>query len=103
MCPRRTLPDADFGFVTARLDTVIRRNGFVLDPVLCQIVIFDAEVHVGDGVSDADGQAPVPTTIASPGCMRCPRNNRPELELGLVIARPETVIRRNAFVADPVL
>jgi hypothetical protein len=97
------LPDADFGFVTARLDTVIRRNGFVLDPVLWQIVIFDGDAVVGDGVADGDGQAPVPTTIASPVCIRCARNNRPELELGLVTARLDTVIRRNALVADPVL
>jgi hypothetical protein len=97
------LPDAEFGFVTARLDTVIRRNGFVLEPVLWQIVIFVGGVFVGDGVADADGQAPVPITIASPVCMRCALNTRPELEFGLVTALLDTVIRRNGLVLEPVL
>jgi hypothetical protein len=70
---------------------------------LWQIVILDGGVLVGDGVPDADGQAPAPITIASPVCMRCARSDRPELVLGLVTARPETVIRRNTLVADPVL
>jgi hypothetical protein len=38
----------------------------VLDPVLWQIVIFVAGVVVGAGVAVGDGQAAVPTTIASP-------------------------------------
>src|SRR5215207_7867203 len=64
--PRRTLPAGEFGFVTARLEIVIRRYGVVLDPVLWQIVIFVAGVVVGAGVAVGDGQAAVPTTIASP-------------------------------------
>jgi len=28
------LPEAEFVFVTARLETVMRRNGFVVEPVL---------------------------------------------------------------------
>jgi hypothetical protein len=60
------LPAGEFGFVTARLDSVIRRYGFALEPVLWQIVIFVAGVAVGAGVRFAAGHAAVPTTIASP-------------------------------------
>jgi hypothetical protein len=34
------LPAAEFGFAVARLETVIRRHGFVSEPVLWQIVSF---------------------------------------------------------------
>jgi hypothetical protein len=61
-----TRPDCDFGFATARLEIVIRRYGFVVEPVLWQIVIRAGAVLLGAGVADADGQAPVPTTMASP-------------------------------------
>jgi hypothetical protein len=70
MWPRSVRPDAELEFIHARLETVIRRNGFVLEPVVWQIVIFAGGVLVGCGVSDADGQAPVPTTITSPLCRK---------------------------------
>jgi hypothetical protein len=41
-CPRRSLPEREFGFAIARLETVIRRHGFESEPVLWQIVIFVA-------------------------------------------------------------
>ena len=72
MWPRRIVPDDDFGFVIARLETRIRRYGVVLDPVLWQIVIRLGGVFVGAGVSVADGQAAVPTTTASPVCLKWP-------------------------------
>ena len=81
----------------------MRRNGFVVEPVLWQIVIFAGGVLVGAGVTDGDGQAPVPTTIASPVCSRCARSVLPALEFGLVTALLESVIRRNGLLVEPVL
>ena len=66
MWPRRILPDEELGFVTARLETVIRRYGVVVEPVLWQIVIRAAGVDVGVGVTLVDGHAAAPTTTASP-------------------------------------
>jgi hypothetical protein len=103
MWPRSTVPDDDVGFVTARLDTVMRRYGFVADPVLWQIVIFVGGVLVGDGVTVGDGHEAVPTTTASPVWRRCPRSSLPERELGLLTARLETVIRRQGLASEPVL
>jgi hypothetical protein len=60
MWPRSVLPAGEFGFVTARLETVIRRYGFAVEPVLWQIVILEAGVFVGAGVAAADGQAAAP-------------------------------------------
>jgi hypothetical protein len=82
---------------------VIRRYGFVLEPVLWQIVIFAGGVAVGCGVTDADGHVPVPMTTTSPGCRRWAPTTFPELELGFVAARLETVIRRHGLLDDPVL
>lgn len=103
MWPRRTLPEAEFGLVTARLETVIRRNGFVVEPVLWQIVTFAGGVALGAGVAEAAGHAPVPTTIASPVCSKCARRTLPTLDVGLVIARLEIVMRRNELLVEPVL
>jgi hypothetical protein len=96
------LPDAELGFVTARLEIVIRRYGFESEPVLWQIVIFVAGVPVGAGVADADGHAAVPTTTASPVCRRWARSSLPEFDFGFAIARLETVIRRHGLDAEPV-
>jgi hypothetical protein len=97
------LPAGEFGFVTARLDTVIRRYGFVVELVLWQIVTFVGGVVVGAGVSVGDGHAAVPTTIASPAWRRWPRRTMPDFEFGFVIARLETVIRRQGLESEPVL
>jgi hypothetical protein len=90
MWPRRIFPDDEVGFDTARLETVMRRYGFVVDPVLWQIVILVGGVLVGAGVAVGDGHAAVPTTTASPVWRRCARSTFPEREFGLVIARLET-------------
>ena len=97
------MPDAEPRFVTARLEIVIRRYGFEVEPVLWQIVIFVAGVLVGAGVTDADGHGALPTTTASPVCLRWARSNLPDFDLGFAIARLETVIWRIWFDADPVL
>lgn len=60
------MPDNELGFVTARLEIVIRRNGLLVEPVLWQIVILVAGALVLGGVSAAAGHAAVPTTTASP-------------------------------------
>jgi hypothetical protein len=96
------LPGGEFGFVTARLEMVIRRYGFEVDPVLWQIVILVVGVLLGAGVSVGDGHAAVPTTTASPLCRMWPRNNRPDLDFGFIQARLEIVIRRHGFDAEPV-
>jgi hypothetical protein len=103
MWPRIVLPAGEFGFVTARLEIVIRRYGVVVEPVLWQIVIFAAGVFVGAGVTFADGHAAAPTTTASPVWRIWARSVRPDCDFGLVIARLETVMRRHGFVSDPVL
>src|SRR4030095_9745404 len=95
MWPRSVLPAGEFGFVTARLDRVLRRYGVVADPVLWQIVIFVAGVLAGAGVAVGVGHAAVPTTIASPVWRMCARSSLPELDFGFVIARLETVIFRH--------
>jgi hypothetical protein len=82
---------------------VILRYGFEVEPVLWQIVSLAGGVLDGGGVAAAAGHAPVPTTIASPVCLRCARRTRPAVVFGAAIARPETVIRRHWFVADAVL
>ena len=93
----------ELGFATARLEIVIRRYGFEVEPVLWQIVIFVAGALVGAGVRDADGHAAAPATTASPVCRRWARSSLPDFDFGFAIARLETVIRRNWFDADPVL
>ena len=93
----------ELGFVTARLEIVIRRYGFASEPVLWQIVIFVAGVLVGVGVRDADGHTAAPATTASPVCRRWARSSLPDFDFGFAIARLETVTRRNWFDADPVL
>jgi CBS domain-containing protein len=95
------LPELEFGFVTARLETMMRRYGFVADPVLWQIAIFVGAVLDGDGVAVGDGQAAVPMTIASPVCRMCARRVFPDCDFGLLMARLETVIR--CHPAEPVL
>jgi hypothetical protein len=101
--PRRTSPAGEFGFVTARLEIVMRRYGVVLEPVLWQIVIFAGDVFVGSGVRVADGHAAVPMTTASPVCFMCPRRAFPDFEFGFVHARLETVIRRHGLSSELVL
>ena len=97
------MPDGELGFVTLdRLETVIRRYGFVDEPVLWQIVIFVGDVAFGAGVTVGDGHAAVPTTIASPLWRKWPRRRRPDFDIGFVIARPETVTRRQVFESEPV-
>src|SRR5215204_645138 len=100
-CPRRVLPAGELGFVSARLEIVIRRYGFEVVPVLWQIVIFVGGVEDGAGVSEADGHAAVPTTTASPVCRMCARSVLPDADFGFVSARLETVMRRH--VSEPVL
>jgi hypothetical protein len=82
---------------------VIRRYGFVLEPVLWQIVIFVAGVFVGAGVTVGDGHAAVPTTIASPVWRIWPPTTRPDFEFGFIHARLETVILRHGLESEPVL
>ena len=96
------MPDAELGFVTARLEIVIRRYGFEAEPVLWQIVIFVAAALVGAGVTDADGHAAFPITTASPVCRKWARSALPDCDFGFAIARLETMIRRNWFDAEPV-
>jgi hypothetical protein len=103
MWPRRIFPDDEFGLVTARLETMMSRYGFVADPVSWQIAIFAGGVLLGDGVAVVGGQAAAPTTIASPVCRRCPRRVSPDRELGLLMTRLETVIRRQGLLSEPVL
>src|SRR5215218_9372104 len=101
--PRSVLPAGEFGFVHARLDTVMRRYGFVLEPVLWQIVIFIAGVFVDAGVTVGDGHAAVPTTITSPVWRIWPPTTCPDFEFGFIHARLETVIRRHALDSEAVL
>ena len=96
------MPDGEPRFVTARLEIVIRRYGFEVEPVLWQMVILLAGVLVLAGVSAAAGHAAVPTTIASPVWRRWPRSRRPDCDFGFVTARLETLIRRHGFEAEPV-
>jgi hypothetical protein len=96
------LPDAELGFATARLEIVIRRYGFASEPVLWQIVIFVAGVLVGAGVTDADGHAAAPTTMASPVCLKWARSVLPDFDFGFAIAWLETVMRRHGLDAEPV-
>jgi hypothetical protein len=103
MCPRRIFPDDDVAFVTARLETMIRWYGVVADAVLWQIAIFVGGVLNGDGVAVGEGQAAVPMTTASPVCRRCARRVFPACDVGLLMARLETVIRRQGLVSEPVL
>ena len=98
---RSTRPEDDCGFVTARLEIVIRRYGVDVEPVLWQIVMRAAGVLVGGGVTVVLGHGADPMTTASPTWRMWARKTRPDCDFGLAHARDETLIRRH--VSDPVL